>query len=74
MALFNFMTIYFTAYVLRVVSPYFFFRERVMLERDLGSVVREACWTRMRALGASIGVVARWVSMAQDMGCPSNCW
>lgn len=68
------MTIYFTVYVLNVVSPYFFCRERVRLGKDLGSVVREACWTRMRALGASIGVVVRRVSMAQDIGCPSNCW
>lgn len=68
------MTIYFTVYVLNVVSPYFFCREMVRLGKDLGSVVREACWTRMRALGESIGVVARRVSMAQDMGCPSNCW
>lgn len=60
--------------MLNVVSPYFFCRERVTLGRDLGSVVREACWTRMRALGASIGDVARRVSMVQDIGCPSNCW
>ena len=61
-------------YVLSVVSPYFFSRERARLEKDLGSTVRDACWTRMCALGESIGVVARRASMAQDMGCPSNCW
>ena len=61
-------------YVLSVVSPYFFCRERVKLGKDLGSGVREACWTRTRALGARMGVVARRVSISQDMGCPSNCW
>lgn len=56
------------------MSPYFFCRERERLGRDSGSGVCVACWTRMCALGASIGVVARRVSMVQDMGCPFNCW